>query len=63
MRALKIELPEKVWIELKTRAAREMVSVRHIIMTALKAHGIAINAADMVEDGRRLRRPTAGQGR
>jgi len=32
-----------------------MVSVRHIIMSALKADGIDIKAVDMIEDGRRLR--------
>jgi hypothetical protein len=62
MRAVNVELPDYVWIELKMRAAREMVSVQHVMMTALKGHGIVINEADMVEDGRRLRGSTAGQG-
>lgn len=31
------------------------VSVRQIIMTALKANGIEIREADMIEDARRLR--------
>jgi len=55
MKTLNLEIPDYVWIEIKMRAAREMVSVRHIIMTALKADGIEIREADMVEDGRRLR--------
>ena len=55
MKTLNIEVPDYAWIEIKMRAAREMVSVRHIIMTALKADGIEIREADMVEDGRRLR--------
>ena len=55
MKGLKIELPDYVWIALKKRAAEEMVSLRHLIMTALRAQGIVINEADMVEDGRRLR--------
>ena len=55
MKGLKIELPDYVWIALKKRAAEEMVSLRHVIMTALRAQGISINQADMVEDGRRLR--------
>lgn len=55
MKALNIEVPDYAWIELKMRAAREMVSVRHVIMSALKASGIEIKEADMVEDGRRLR--------
>jgi hypothetical protein len=32
-----------------------MVSVRHVIMSALKGSGIEIKDADMIEDGRRLR--------
>lgn len=55
MKTLNIEVPDYAWIEIKMRAAREMVSVRHIIMTALKADGIEIREADMIEDGRRLR--------
>jgi hypothetical protein len=55
MRGLKIELPDYVWVALKTRAAEEMVSLRHVIMTALRDKGISINDADMVEDGRRFR--------
>jgi hypothetical protein len=55
MRGLKIELPDYVWVELKKKAAEEMVSLRHVIMTALKKQGVVINDADMIEDGRRLR--------
>jgi len=39
-----------------------MVSVRHFIMSALKARGIAIEDADMVEDGRRNRVATHRPG-
>lgn len=55
MKTLNVEVPDYAWIEIKMRAARQMVSVRHVIMSALKADGIAINDADMIEDGRRLR--------
>ena len=55
MKALNIELPDYAWTELKIRAAKEQVSVRHIIMAALKQTGLPIADADMVEDGRRLR--------
>ncbi len=55
MKGLKIELPDYVWVALKKRAAEEMVSLRHLIMTALRERGIPINEADMIEDGRRLR--------
>ncbi len=55
MKGLKIELPDYVWVALKMKAAEEMVSLRHVIMTALKKQGVVINDADMIEDGRRLR--------
>lgn len=55
MKAVNLELPDYAWTELKIRAAKEQVSVRHIIMSALKQHGIAIAENDMIEDGRRLR--------
>ncbi len=55
MKGLKVELPDYVWVALKKRAAEEMVSLRHVIMTALREKGIPINDADMVEDGRRFR--------
>lgn len=55
MRALNVELPDYAWIELKTKAAIEMVSVRHLIMEALQVSGIKIEEHDMIEDGRRLR--------
>jgi hypothetical protein len=44
-----------VWTELKIRAAHKQTSVKHIVMTALKADGITIAEADMIEDGRRIR--------
>jgi len=55
MRSLNIELPDYAWVELKTKAARQMVSVRHLIMSALIETGIEIKDEDMIEDGRRLR--------
>jgi hypothetical protein len=55
MKSLNVELPDYVWVELKSRAAREMVSVRHVIMTLLNDAGIAITPVDLIEDGRRLR--------
>ncbi|MBJ7532954.1 hypothetical protein JDN40_02340, partial [Rhodomicrobium vannielii ATCC 17100] len=55
MKGLKIELPDYVWIALKKMAAEEMVSLRHVIMMALREKGIHVNDADMIEDGRRLR--------
>ena len=55
MKSLNEELPDYAWVDLKSRAAREMVSVRHIIMRLLKDAGIDIADADLLEDGRRLR--------
>jgi hypothetical protein len=61
MKTLNVEVPDYAWVAFKTRAAQQMVSVRHIIMAALRASGIEIKDADMIEDGRRLRGPEAGQ--
>jgi len=47
-------------VAIKTRAAQQMVSVRHIIMAALRASGLEMKDADMIEDGRRLRGREAG---
>ena len=55
MKSVNIELPDYVWTELNIRAAHRQTSVRHIVMTALKADGIQIAEIDLVEDGRRLR--------
>lgn len=55
MKTVNLELPDYVWTELKIRAAHKQTSVKHIVMTALKADGITIAEADMIEDGRRLR--------
>ncbi|MBX9865110.1 MAG: hypothetical protein K2Y42_20400 [Hyphomicrobium sp.] len=55
MKTVNLEVPDYAWTELKIRAAREQVSVRHIVMEAMRAIGVAIKDADMVEDGRRIR--------
>ena len=55
MKGLKVELPDYALIVLKKQTAERMVSVRYFIMDALRAKGIHIDDADMVEDGRRLR--------
>lgn len=55
MKTVNLELPDYVWTDLKIRAAHRQTSVRHIIMCALRADGLSIAEADMVEDGRRLR--------
>lgn len=55
MKTVNLEVPGYAWTELKIRAAREQVSVRHIVMEAMRSIGIEIKDADMVEDGRRIR--------
>ncbi len=52
---VKAGIPDYALLELKTRAAQQKVSLNHIILSALKAAGITIREADLVEDGRRLR--------
>jgi|KBSSwiStaDraftv2_1062776.scaffolds.fasta_scaffold4332811_1 hypothetical protein len=52
---LSVDVPEYVWTALRMRAAQEMVTVRHVVMKALKESGIDIDDADMVDDGRRAR--------
>jgi hypothetical protein len=60
MKKLSVEVPEYAWIAIKTRAAHEMVSTRYVVMSALRAQGIEIKDADMIEEGRRLWGPEAG---
>lgn len=55
MKTVNLELPDYVWTDLKIRAAKEQVSLRHIVMTALVSHGVEIKESDMVQDGRRMR--------
>ncbi len=55
MKTVNLEVPGYAWTELKIRAAREQVSVRHIVMEAMRSIGIDIKDADMIEDGRRMR--------
>lgn len=58
-KTVNLELPDYLWTDLKIAAARTETTVRHVIMTALRAQGYMIADADMVEDGRRLRGVTA----
>ena len=61
MAYVKACLPDYALLELKTRAARERVSINHILMKALTVAGIPIKPEDMIEDGRRLRGKNAIQ--
>lgn len=60
MKTVNLELPDYAWTELKIRAVHRQTSLRHVIMTALRADGITIADIDMVEDGRRLRGNSSG---
>ena len=54
-KAINLQVPDYVWRELKRISADRMTTVRHVIMTALRAQGVHINEVDMIEDGRRDR--------
>lgn len=55
MKNFSIEIPDYVWKELKVRAAHRGTTIKHVIMTSLRAEGFDIRNADMIEDGRRDR--------
>lgn len=55
MKTVNLELPDYVWTDLKIRAVKEQVSLRHVVMTALVKAGIEIKESDMIQDGRRTR--------
>lgn len=48
-------VPDYAFMEIKLRAARERVSINHIVLKALHDAGYHIKPEDMIEDGRRLR--------
>ena len=52
---INFEAPDYLATALKIHAAQERTSVRHVILKALRDGGFAIDDADMIEDGRRLR--------
>ncbi len=52
---LSIEVPDYLATDLKIAAARQSVTVRHLVLSALMDAGYDIKAVDMEEDGRRLR--------
>ncbi|HEX2839941.1 hypothetical protein [Hyphomicrobium sp.] len=53
-------VPDYAFMEIKLRAARERVSINHIVLKALHAAGYHIKPEDMIEDGRRLRGKRGG---
>jgi hypothetical protein len=46
MRALKIEVPVCGWIAIRSRSAREMVSVWHVVLSILRVTVIEIKDVD-----------------
>jgi len=54
-KAISLEVPNYLATELKVTAAKQSVTVRHLVLTALAEAGFRIDPADMDEDGRRLR--------
>jgi hypothetical protein len=52
---LSLEVPDYLATELKIAAARQSVTIRHLVLTALGQAGYEIQPIDMDEDGRRLR--------
>ena len=52
MKGFRVDVPDYAWIAMKKRAAEQMVSLKHLVLTALRAQGIPINDADMGEEGR-----------
>jgi hypothetical protein len=48
-------VPDYAFMEIKLHAARERVSINHIVLKALHDAGYRIKPEDMIEDGRRLR--------
>lgn len=50
-----VNVPQSLMDQLRETAARKRVSVRHLVLVALKAQGYRIDASEMVGDGRRGR--------
>jgi hypothetical protein len=52
---LTVEVPAYVMDAIKRAALDRRTTVRHVILTALKAEGFDVSEADLVPDGRRRR--------
>lgn len=53
--ALKFEVPDAVWTELRQEALNRRVTVKYLVLEALAAKGYNVDLAAVPEDGRRLR--------
>jgi hypothetical protein len=52
---LRLDVPEALWIDLKTRAVQRRVTVRWLVLEALEAAGYDVAARTIPLDGRRVR--------
>lgn len=53
--ALKFDVPEALWNELRIAAIQRRVTVKFLVMEALAAKGYAVDLSAVPEDGRRIR--------
>jgi len=53
--ALKFDVPDEVWDDLRMAALKRRVTVKFLVLEALAAKGYAIDLDAIPEDGRRLR--------
>ena len=53
--ALKFEVPDEVWTELRQEALNRRVTVKYLVLEALAAKGYKIDLSAVPEDGRRNR--------
>ncbi len=53
--ALKFDVPDALWTELRQEALNRRVTVRYLVLEALAAKGYQVDLDAIPEDGRRLR--------
>lgn len=53
--ALKLDVPDEVWTELRFAALSRRVTVRFLVLEALAAKGYGVDLSATPEDGRRIR--------
>jgi hypothetical protein len=53
--ALKFDVPDDLWDELRMAALMRRVTVKYLVLEALEAKGYGVDLAAIPEDGRRLR--------
>jgi len=54
-KSISLDVPDYLATALKIAAARQSVTVRHLVLNALVDAGFEVHAVDREEDGRRLR--------